>query len=117
MDTAQLTYYFQIAPYPMIGAGGPAPTNHLNLEGAIQQDIDGVHLELRMRQAIEREGGEVDGVWWEDTQLPTALNNIDAQCNFYPRFFPGAVPAGKTVDVIRAQYKQEVTALFAAYGL
>jgi hypothetical protein len=112
----EVKYYFQIAPYPMIASGGPAPGNHMNLEGAIQNYLDEIHAELRMRQALEAEGGEVDGVWFTDTQLPNVIAQLDQTAKFYPRFFPGAVPAPKTADGIAAQYKSEAAALFASYG-
>ena len=116
----QIPYYFQAGPYPTVASRvlgiSATQAQHLTLEGAIQNMLDGVHMILRSQAALSAFGGELDGVWAQQASLSDALTQIDALARFWPRFYLDSVPGGTTADAIAVKYKADTTALFAAYG-
>jgi hypothetical protein len=125
MPASDIRYYFEFGPYPksdtriqgaIPGTTGTA-TQHLTLEGSLQNFLDGIHMELRSRADAARYGSELDGAWGEQTKLPYVIAQVEALGRFWPRMYPDSVPAGKTAEQIVAQYKNDAQQMFAAYGM
>lgn len=120
MNGDQITFYFEVAPYPTaasrIAGNVPTQASHLTLEGAIQNFLDGVHMILRSFQAYAAFGGDAAS-FGEVPTLAQANAQIDQLAQFWPRFYLDSLTPGKTAEQTAAEYKQQAAALFAAYGL
>lgn len=119
MNGDQVRFYWEVnnpQGYPKVPSrvlNGTTQAEHLTLEGAVQNFLDGIHQIL----ALQKGGVELDGALAQQANLQYALSNIDGLAQFWPRFYLDSLTPGKTAQETAAEYKQQAAALFAAYGL
>lgn len=120
-QTSVNTFYFQKGVYPTVASrianGTPTQAKHLTLEGALQQFLDGVHMQLNLRATAVQYGLDIDPSLAEQTSLDNINFQIDLLGRFWPRMFLDSVTAPDTIESLTTQYKKAAADLFSAYGL